>query len=61
MEKLALFGCKPERDSFLPLAYPDIGNEEIEQVLEVLKSKWIIFQQEICKIMHNPFVHNGLQ
>jgi len=41
MEKLALFGGKPQRDSFLPLADPDIGNEEIEQVLEVLKSKWI--------------------
>lgn len=41
MDKLAILGGKPVRDAVLPLADPEIGDEEIGQVVEVLKSKWI--------------------
>lgn len=41
MNELALSGGKPIRNTVLPLGDPEIGNEEIEQVIEVLKSKWI--------------------
>ncbi len=41
MDKLAIFGGKPIRSTVLPLADPEIGDEEIAQVVEVLKSKWI--------------------
>ncbi|GAH79550.1 unnamed protein product, partial [marine sediment metagenome] len=41
MEKPAIEGGKPVRKEFLPYARQWIGNEEIEEVIDSLKSDWI--------------------
>ncbi len=41
MEKLVLDGGKPVRNSFLPYAEPLIGNEEILEVSNVIRSGWL--------------------
>lgn len=40
-EKPAIDGGVPVRDTFLPFGSPSIGEEEIAQVVEVLRSGWI--------------------
>jgi dTDP-4-amino-4,6-dideoxygalactose transaminase len=39
--KLAIEGGDPIRDDYLPFGRPDIGDEEVEAVAEVLRSGWI--------------------
>lgn len=41
MNRPAIEGGNPVRDVFLPFSPPDIHDEEINAVTEVLKSKWI--------------------
>ena len=41
MNKPALYGGKPVRDSFLPFAQPLIGDKEIEEVTKVMRSGWL--------------------
>lgn len=41
MERPALENGKPVRDEFLPFAQPWITNEEIDEVVTVLKSGWL--------------------
>src|ERR1051326_3049540 len=41
MDKLAIHGGKPVRDEFLVYGAPDIGDEEIREVVECLKSGWL--------------------
>ena len=41
MEKLVLKGGKPVRNSFLPYGQPLIGEEEIEEVSNVIRSGWL--------------------
>jgi len=41
MTKLAVLGGKPVRNDFLPPFKPMIGNEEIDEVIDTLKSDWI--------------------
>ena len=38
---LALYGGKPTRATVLPFGRPDIRDEEIKAVIQVLRSKWI--------------------
>jgi dTDP-4-amino-4,6-dideoxygalactose transaminase len=49
------------RDNFLPFSLPLIGNEEIEAVVEALRSGWLTsgprmkqFETEFCKAVHAP-------
>ena len=41
MAALAIHGGKPVRDNFLVFGAPDIGDEEISEVIDCLKSGWI--------------------
>jgi UDP-4-amino-4,6-dideoxy-N-acetyl-beta-L-altrosamine transaminase len=41
MPKLAILGGKPVRNDFLPPFRPTIGDEEINEVIDTLKSDWI--------------------
>ena len=41
MEELAIDGGKPVRNKFLPYGHQWIDDEDIESVVEVLKSDWI--------------------
>ncbi len=41
MSTLALLGGKPVRDNFLPFFLPTIEQEEIDEVVDALKSNWI--------------------
>jgi len=41
MSKLAMLGGKPVRNDFLPPFRPMIGDEEINEVVDTLKSGWI--------------------
>ena len=41
MSKLAILGGKPVRNDFLPPFRPMIGEEEINEVIDTLKSDWI--------------------
>ncbi len=41
MSKLAILGGKPVRNDFLPPFRPMIGEEEIKEVVDTLKSDWI--------------------
>ena len=41
MEKPAIAGGKPVREKFLPFGSPDMGQEEIDTVVETLKSGWL--------------------
>lgn len=41
MSKLAILGGKPVRNEFLPPFRPMIGDEEINEVIDTLKSDWI--------------------
>jgi dTDP-4-amino-4,6-dideoxygalactose transaminase len=54
-EQLAVEGGTPVRASFLPFGMPAIGDEEIEEVVAVLRSGWIgqgarvaQFEREFC-------------
>ncbi|MBP7865791.1 MAG: DegT/DnrJ/EryC1/StrS family aminotransferase [Acidobacteria bacterium] len=40
-ERLALEGGTPVRESFLPFALPSIGEEEIAEVVDTLRSGWL--------------------
>ena len=55
MNKPAIEGGVPVRKEFLPFSPPDIGEEEIKAVTDVLQSGWITtgprcreFEQELC-------------
>ena len=41
MQKPAIEGGKPIRDKYLVFGFPKIGQEEIDEVIKVLKSGWI--------------------
>jgi len=41
MDKLVINGGKPVRENFLVYGAPDIGNEEIDEVVACLKTGWI--------------------
>lgn len=41
VEKLAIHGGTPIRESFLPFGAPKIGEEEIAEVVDTLRSGWI--------------------
>jgi dTDP-4-amino-4,6-dideoxygalactose transaminase len=41
MEKPSIAGGKPIRDAYLVFGRPDVGTEEINSVIEVLKSGWL--------------------
>ena len=41
MLQLALLGGKPVRDKFLPYFLPTVEQEEINEVVDTLKSDWI--------------------
>lgn len=49
MDKSAILEGKPIRNTVLPLADPEIGDEEIAHVLEVLRSKWISQGQKVAE------------
>ena len=38
---LAIDGGKPVRDEFLPFGRPCLGEEEIQEVIDTLRSRWI--------------------
>lgn len=41
MDKLAIDGGKPVRDTFLPFHRPNIGKEEEDEVIDTLRSGWL--------------------
>lgn len=41
MPKLAILGGKPVRNDFLPPFRPTVGDEEINEVIDTLKSDWV--------------------
>ncbi len=47
--RLALEGGTPVRDSFLPFGVPAIGEEEIAEVVETLRSGWIGQGQKVAR------------
>jgi len=58
MEELAINGGKPVRNKFLPYGHQWIDDEDIESVIEVLKSDWITqgpkikeFEEAVAKFM----------
>jgi dTDP-4-amino-4,6-dideoxygalactose transaminase len=60
---LAIFGGEPTRKTMLPFGRPDIRDEEIEAVVQVLKSRWIgtgpkvpQFEEEMKKYLGSDFV-----
>ncbi len=58
---LALDGGKPVRDTFLPFALPSVGEEEIQEVVETLRSGWLTagprtkaFEEAFCAYTGAP-------
>ena len=56
MQMPAIEGGIPTRDTFLPFSPPDIRQEEVKSVIEVLKSKWITSGQR-CKEFEDALAH----
>lgn len=56
MQKPAIEGGIPTRDTFLPFSPPDIRQEEVKSVIEVLKSKWIT-RGKRCKEFEDALAH----
>jgi len=61
-EKLGIEGGKPVRGSFLPFALPSIGEEEIQEVVETLRSGWLTagprtkaFEDAFCAYTGAPY------
>lgn len=55
-EELAINGGRPVRDEFLPFALPSIGEEEISEVVDTLRSGWLTsgpktraFEEAFCE------------
>ncbi|HCW92468.1 MAG TPA: UDP-4-amino-4,6-dideoxy-N-acetyl-beta-L-altrosamine transaminase [Flexistipes sinusarabici] len=60
----AIEGGNPVRDNFLVFGQPDIGNDELEEVIDTIKSKWIgtgpkthKFQEQFRKYIGSEFSH----
>jgi len=49
MEKLAIYGGKAVRDSFLIFGKPHITDQDIEEVTDTIKSGWIGFGPKSLK------------
>ncbi|MFH1420538.1 MAG: DegT/DnrJ/EryC1/StrS aminotransferase family protein [Candidatus Aenigmatarchaeota archaeon] len=50
MNKPAIEGGRPVREKILPFAPPSIGQEEIDSVVEVLRSKWITMGKRVVEL-----------
>ena len=62
MEKPAIEGGKPIRDTFLPYGKQNLDNKEIEEVIDTLKSDWIttgpkmkLFEDKFKKYIGSEF------
>lgn len=62
MVKLAINGGKPVREKFLPFALPSIGEEEIREVVDTLRSGWLTtgpktkrFEEAFCEYTGSPY------
>jgi len=53
MEKPAIEGGNPTRKDFLPLSKPTIEDEEINSVIEVLKSGWLTTGPKVKELEEN--------
>jgi dTDP-4-amino-4,6-dideoxygalactose transaminase len=61
-DKLAIEGGEPVRSSFLPFGVPCLGEEEIHEVVDTLRSRWIgtgpkvqRFEQEFAAYVGAPY------
>lgn len=59
MQKLAIDGGAPVREDFLVYGAPDIGNEEIDEVVACLKSGWLSTGPRAARLEDDICAHTG--
>jgi dTDP-4-amino-4,6-dideoxygalactose transaminase len=59
MEKLAIHGGTPVRCEFLVYGAPDIGDEEIQEVIDCLKSGWLSTGPRAARLENDIIAYTG--
>ena len=59
MDKLAIHGGTPVRDDFLVYGAPDIGEEELREVVDCLKSGWLSTGPRAARLEHDILTYTG--